>query len=163
MTVIPARRFWQTHNETENEKTQCNLEGDREPPANRGGFQERKAEIDPVTGCCQYKVKWITARCMTNLSITPKTIKEPSIITICPLRCDLEVSDCQVGTVEVFCSTVSRPAQARLTTRPPTDHAIAEASNQSCRDQLADAERRSLQSSTDYHYRAANKYRFPSP
>jgi len=35
-------------------------------------------------------------------SITPKTIKDPSIMTICPLRCDFDVSLCQVGTVEVF-------------------------------------------------------------
>lgn len=34
--------------------------------------------------------------------MTPKTMSEPSIITICPLRCDLDVSDCHVGTVLVF-------------------------------------------------------------
>ena len=35
--------------------------------------------------------------------ITPKTINDPSIMTIWPRRCDFDVSDCQVGTVDVFC------------------------------------------------------------
>ena len=34
--------------------------------------------------------------------MTPNTMRVPSIITIWPLRCDFEVSDCHVGTVEVF-------------------------------------------------------------
>ena len=34
--------------------------------------------------------------------MTPNTIRVPSIITIWPRRCDFEVSDCHVGTVEVF-------------------------------------------------------------
>lgn len=34
--------------------------------------------------------------------MTPKTIIEPSIMTIWPRRCDLDVSDCHVGTVDVF-------------------------------------------------------------
>lgn len=34
--------------------------------------------------------------------MTPNTISVPSIMTIWPRRCDFEVSDCHVGTVEVF-------------------------------------------------------------
>lgn len=34
--------------------------------------------------------------------MTPNTIRVPSIITIWPRRCDLDVSDCHVGTVDVF-------------------------------------------------------------
>jgi hypothetical protein len=34
--------------------------------------------------------------------MTPNTMRVPSIITIWPRRCDFEVSDCHVGTVEVF-------------------------------------------------------------
>jgi len=35
-------------------------------------------------------------------SMTPPVIKAPSIMTICPRLWDFDVSDCHVGTVDVF-------------------------------------------------------------
>jgi hypothetical protein len=45
----PARRFRESWNQTQDENGENDLEADGEAPGDAAGFEEREAEIDPVT------------------------------------------------------------------------------------------------------------------
>jgi len=90
-------------------------------------------------------------------TLLPNTISVPSIMTICPRRWDLEVSDCQVGTVEVFmpfeeCVSADYVVATSFLT-------ISEASDESRCDELPQAERGSLNCCADDHDAASDEDR----
>lgn len=83
----------------------------------------------------------------------------PSIMTICPRRCDFEVSDCQVGTVDVFIPIVCQRRSSK------TDHAtltVTKTSDEARCDKLTETERRALDSSANDHDAAADKDGLPA-
>ena len=49
MTLLPTRRLRQAHDKAEDEETHHNLESNWESPGYIRWFQEREAEIDPIT------------------------------------------------------------------------------------------------------------------
>lgn len=86
--------------------------------------------------------------------MTPNTMSVPSIITIWPRRCDFEVSDCHVGTVEVF---IPYERQHRKSHVLGVIVTIAESSDETGCDKLAETERGTLDGCSNNHNHGSNE------
>jgi len=75
-------------------------------------------------------------------------------MTICPRRWLLDVSDCQVGTVDVFMPWNCQYCSPKMNAVTLT---VSKTSDETRRDKLAETERRGLNSSANNHDTAADE------